>query len=151
MLFQTSAPSNAGQYSDGVGVGNTEGVFYTVSWNQQAKTPLNPEFVAAYKALRERRPAEDAADAFAAGRGAARRPSTRSARSTRRRSATGCTPTTVDTILGPLSWDATGEPKGEFLLAQWQAGKVQVVAPADGRDLDRRSSTPSPTGSDRDA
>ena len=44
-LFQTSAPSNAGQYSDGVGEANTEGVFYTVCWNEQATTPKNPEFV----------------------------------------------------------------------------------------------------------
>jgi branched-chain amino acid transport system substrate-binding protein len=35
----------------------------------------------------------------------------------------------VQTILGPLSWEATGEPKGKFLLAQWQSGKAQVVAP----------------------
>ena len=49
MLFQTSAPSNSSQYSDAVGMANTEGVFYTVSWNEKATTPLNTEFVAAYK------------------------------------------------------------------------------------------------------
>src|SRR6185437_9772424 len=47
MMFQTSAPSNSSQYSDAIGVANTEGIFYTVSWNDRAKTPLNPEFVAA--------------------------------------------------------------------------------------------------------
>ena len=36
-------------------------------------------------------------------------------------------PTT--TILGPLSWDKTGAPQNNFLLAQWQSGKVQIVAP----------------------
>jgi hypothetical protein len=36
-------------------------------------------------------------------------------------------PTT--TILGPLNWDATGAPQNNFLLAQWQGGKVQIVAP----------------------
>ena len=41
MLFQTSAPSNAGQYSSAIGEANTEGVFYTVSWSQDAKTPQN--------------------------------------------------------------------------------------------------------------
>ena len=50
MLFQTSAPSNAGQYSSAIGEANTEGVFYTVSWNQDATTPRNAEFVAAYQA-----------------------------------------------------------------------------------------------------
>ena len=37
----------------------------------------------------------------------------------------------VQTILGPLSWTATGEPRGQFLLAQWQSDKVQVVGPPD--------------------
>ena len=34
----------------------------------------------------------------------------------------------METILGPLSWNDKGEPQGNFLLAQWQSGKVQVVA-----------------------
>jgi hypothetical protein len=67
VFFQTSAPSNAGQYSEGIGVENTEGVFYTVSWNEKAKTPLNQEFLAEYaKMFNNELPAEDAADAFAA-------------------------------------------------------------------------------------
>jgi branched-chain amino acid transport system substrate-binding protein len=131
MMFQTSAPSNAGQYSDGVGVGSTEGVFYTVSWHQDAKTPKNAEFVSGYKAAYGNAdPAEDAADAYAAAEVLA----------------TGVTAVgsldqaklrdwlhanEVQTILGPLSWEATGEPKGKFLLGQWQSGKAQVVAPAE--------------------
>jgi branched-chain amino acid transport system substrate-binding protein len=131
MLFQTSAPSNASQYSDAVGLPNTQGVFYTVSWNERATTPGNPEFVAAYKkAYKNADPAEDAADAFAAAQvleAAAK--------------AVGSVDQTkiqdylhankVETILGPLSWSKTGEPQGQFLLAQWQSGKVEVVAPAD--------------------
>src|SRR6266496_3786816 len=35
-MFQTSAPSNGDQYSKGVGVANTEGVFYAVSWSPAA-------------------------------------------------------------------------------------------------------------------
>ncbi|MBU2670330.1 amino acid ABC transporter substrate-binding protein [Actinoplanes bogorensis] len=131
IMFQTSAPSNAGQYSDGVGVGSTEGVFYTVSWHQDAKTEKNAEFVADYKAkFSNADPAEDAADAYAAAEvleaGVA---------------AVGAIDQTkiadwlhanqVTTILGPLSWEATGEPKGKFLLGQWQSGKAQVVAPAE--------------------
>ena len=131
MLFQTSAPSNASQYSDGVGIANTEGVFYTVSWNEKATTPLNAEFVAAYKkAYAGADPAEDAADAFAAAQilqaaatavGSLDQPKIRD----------WLHANEVPTILGPLSWEATGEPKGKFLLAQWQSGKVEVVAPAD--------------------
>jgi branched-chain amino acid transport system substrate-binding protein len=135
-LFQTSAPSNAAQYSDGVGLANTEGVFYTVSWNEQAKTPLNPEFVAAYgKAYDGALPAEDAADAFAAAQVLQK-----AAESTKgfdqdkiRDYLHG---NEVDTILGPLSWSDKGEPQGDFILAQWQSGKVQVVGPASAATSD---------------
>jgi branched-chain amino acid transport system substrate-binding protein len=131
MLFQTSAPSNAGQYSDGVGAANTEGVFYTVSWHQKATTPLNPEFVAAYKkAYAGADPAEDAADAFAAAQtleAATKAVGTIDQGKIR----DWLHANQVPTILGPLGWEATGEPKGKFLLAQWQGGNVEVVAPAD--------------------
>lgn len=131
MLFQTSAPSNASQYSDAIGMANTEGVFYTVSWNEKATTPLNADFVAAYKkAYNNADPAEDAADAFAAAQvleaavkavGAIDQGKIRD----------WLHANEVQTILGPLSWDETGAPKGQFILAQWQNGTVEVVAPAD--------------------
>jgi len=37
----------------------------------------------------------------------------------------------VDTVLGPLSWDETGAPQGQFLLAQWQGDQAEIVAPAE--------------------
>jgi branched-chain amino acid transport system substrate-binding protein len=129
VLFQTSAPSNAGQYSDAIGLPNTEGVFYTVSWNQRAAAPLNSEFVAAYKkAYRGADPAEDAADAFATAQvlqTAAEKVGSLSQDKIR----DWLHGNTVTTILGPLSWKPTGEPNGKFLLAQWQSGRVEVVGP----------------------
>ncbi|GAA4987700.1 branched-chain amino acid transport system substrate-binding protein [Nonomuraea thailandensis] len=128
LLFQTSAPSNSSQYSDGVGVTSTEGVFYTVSWNEKASTPLNAEFVAAYRKAHDAAPAEDAADAFAAAQvlqaaveavGAVDQDKIRD----------WLHANTVQTLLGPLSWKDNGEPEGSFLLAQWQGGKVEVVGP----------------------
>jgi len=129
MLFQTSAPSNASQYSDGVGAANTEGVFYTVSWNEKATTPLNKEFVADYaKAYQNAAPAEDAADAFAAAQ-VLQAGTTAVGSIDQAKISEWLHANEVETILGPLSWEATGEPKGQFLLAQWQSGKVEVVAP----------------------
>ena len=128
ILFQTSAPSNSSQYSDGVGLANTEGVFYSVSWHQDAKTPRNPEFVADYKAAYNADPAEDAADAYAAaevleaavkGVGEINQDKLRD----------WLHANEVETILGPLKWDERGAPQSEFFLAQWQSGKVQIVAP----------------------
>jgi branched-chain amino acid transport system substrate-binding protein len=37
----------------------------------------------------------------------------------------------VPTVLGNLSWNADGSPKGEFLVGQWQNGKPEIVLPAD--------------------
>jgi branched-chain amino acid transport system substrate-binding protein len=131
MLFQTSAPSNAGQYSDGIGAANTEGVFYTVSWNEDAKTPKNTEFVSDYKAAyKGADPAEDAADAFATAQ-VLQTAVTAVGAIDQKKISDWLHANTVQTILGPLSWTATGEPRGQFLLAQWQSGKVQVVGPAD--------------------
>ena len=35
----------------------------------------------------------------------------------------------VETILGPLSWDETGAPQGDFLIGQWRDGAPQIVLP----------------------
>jgi ABC-type branched-subunit amino acid transport system substrate-binding protein len=136
-LFQTSAPSNASQYSDGIGAANTEGVFYTVSWSDKAKTPLNEEFVAAYaKAYPGKTPAEDAADAFAAAQ-VLQTAVEKVGKIDQNAIADWLHANEVQTILGPLSWTATGEPKGDFLLAQWQSGRVEIVAPPNAATTDK--------------
>jgi branched-chain amino acid transport system substrate-binding protein len=42
----------------------------------------------------------------------------------------------VETILGPLSWDETGAPTGEFLIGQWQDGKAEIVLPEEAATSD---------------
>jgi branched-chain amino acid transport system substrate-binding protein len=132
-LFQTSAPSEAATFSSAIGLPNTEGIFYAVSWSPTAKGtryPLNQEFLQAYQAKYGKNsiPAEDAADAFAAAQvlatavkkvGKIDQDAIRDWLHSNK----------VQTILGPLSWDATGAPRQAFLLAQWQKGKSQIVAP----------------------
>jgi branched-chain amino acid transport system substrate-binding protein len=129
MLFQTSAPSNAGQYSDGIGVKNTEGVFYTVSWNEKATTPKNEEFVAEYaKRFDGGIPAEDAADAYAAAQ-VVQAAVEAVGSLDQDKLAEWLHANEVETILGPLAWDETGAPTSDFLLAQWQNGAPEIVAP----------------------
>lgn len=136
-LFQMSAPSNAGQYSKGVGEANTEGVFYSVSWHESAPTPLNKEFVAAYaKEYDNAVPAEDAADAFAAAQ--VLRAGIEGADGTDQdKVAQWLHGNEVETILGPLKWDKRGAPLGSFLLAQWQSGKVQIVSPEEAATAEK--------------
>jgi len=128
-LFQTSAPSEGTQFSDGIGAANTEGIFYTVSWDQNAKTPGNEQFVADYKKRNSGDiPPEDAADAYAAAQvlqAAAKAVGSLD----QDKMAQWLHAHTVQSILGPLNWDKTGAPTSEFLLAQWQHGQVEIVAP----------------------
>jgi branched-chain amino acid transport system substrate-binding protein len=137
MMFQTSAPSNAGQYSDGIGVKNTEGVFYTVSWNEKAKTPGNDKFVAEYaKRYNGGIPAEDAADAYAAAQ--TLQAAVKAVGSLdQTKLADWLHKHAVDSILGPLAWDQTGAPTKQFLLGQWQNGAPEIVAPKDAATVDK--------------
>src|SRR3954463_14343896 len=136
MLFQTSAPSNAGQYSDGIGVKNTEGVFYTVSWNEKAATPKNKEFVAEdAKRYAGGIPAEDAADAYAAAQ-VLQTAVEKVGSLDQNKLADYLHKNEVESILGPLAWDETGAPTKQFLLAQWQNGAVEIVAPKDAATTD---------------
>jgi branched-chain amino acid transport system substrate-binding protein len=132
-LFQTSAPSEAATFSSAIGLPNTEGIFYAVSWSPNAKGklyPQNQEFLKAYQAKfgKNSIPAEDAADAFAAAQVL-----TTAVKKVGKIDQDAIKDWLhghkVQTILGPLSWDATGAPRQAFLLAQWQKGKSVIVAP----------------------
>jgi branched-chain amino acid transport system substrate-binding protein len=129
-FFQTSAPSFADQYSKGVGVENTEGTFYAVSWDVKATTPGNAEFVKAHKAMfGGGDPAEDAADAFAAAQVMEAAVKAVGSIDDQKKLADWVRGHTVDTILGPLKWEKTGAPIGQFLIGQWQDGRSQIVLP----------------------
>jgi branched-chain amino acid transport system substrate-binding protein len=129
-LFQTSAPSNSDQYAKGIGEANTAGVFYTVSWSPEATYPLNQEFVQRYRQKYNRVPEEDAADAFAAAQ-VLQAAATAVGGIDQDKMADWLHANQVDTILGKLRWDQTGAPQSDFLLAQWQQGKSEIVLPKD--------------------
>ena len=138
-LYQTNAPSFGDQYAEGIGAENTEGVFYAVSHSQEAATPGNPEFVAKYQEMfgGETVP-EDAADAFAAGEvlQATVEANETIERADQLKLADWLRQNDVETILGPLSWDDTGAPTGEFLIGQWQSGKAEIVLPEEAATTD---------------
>jgi branched-chain amino acid transport system substrate-binding protein len=132
ILFETSAPSESQLFSAAIGIQNTEGIFYAVSWSPSAKGskyPRNQEFLAAYKkAYGGKIPAEDAADGFAAAQ-VLETAVRKVGRIDQDRIRDYLHGHPVRTILGPLSWDAKGAPRQAFLLAQWQKGKSQIVLP----------------------
>lgn len=129
LLFQTSAPSEDGQFAKGIGMSNTEGIFYAVSWDQHANTPENQKFVAEYaRRFNGASPAEDAADAFATAQ--VLEAAVKAVGSLDQdKLAAWLHSHSVVTVEGKLSWDQRGAPTGQFLLAQWQGGTTKIVLP----------------------
>jgi branched-chain amino acid transport system substrate-binding protein len=134
-MFQASTPSFADQYSDAIGLKNTEGVFYAVSYHVDSPTPGNEEFLAAYRAKYDADPPEDAADGYAAAQ-VLQKAVEEVGEIDQTKLADWLRENEVDTILGQLSWDETGAPEQAFLLAQWQNGDEEIVLPEDAATSD---------------
>lgn len=128
MLFQTNSPTDA-SYPTAIGAKNSEGVFTAEAWSAKAKYPGNAEFVAAYSKKFGSAPTEDAANSYTAGQVLAA--AVKAVGKIDQAALAAWLHThTVDTIVGPLKWDATGVPQGTLLLAQWQSGVLQIIAPS---------------------
>ncbi|HZC63345.1 MAG TPA: amino acid ABC transporter substrate-binding protein [Streptosporangiaceae bacterium] len=127
MLFQTNAPTDSA-YPGAIGRANAEGVFTAEAWSPQATYPGNAAFVAAYTKKFGSPPTEDAANSYTAGQVLAA--AVRAVgRIDQKALAAWLHTHTVSTIVGPLKWNSAGDPEGSLLLAQWQSGKLQIVAP----------------------
>jgi branched-chain amino acid transport system substrate-binding protein len=135
-LFQASTPSFADQFSKAIGIENTEGIFYAVSYHVDAPTPGNKEFLAAYRAKYNTDPPEDAADAYAAAEVLQAAVEAVGSIDDQEALANWLRDNSVDTILGKLSWDDTGAPEQAFLLAQWQNGDEEIVLPEEAKTSD---------------
>jgi branched-chain amino acid transport system substrate-binding protein len=137
-LYQTSAPSLGDQYAKAIGKENTEGVFYAVSHSTEAKTPGNADFVAKYKEMYGGTEVpEDAADAYATAEVMQAAVEGVGSIDDQLKLADWLRGHSVDTILGPLSWNENGSPKGQFLVGQWQSGKPEIVLPDDAATSDQ--------------
>lgn len=127
ILFQTNSPTDE-SYPSAVGKGNADGVFTAEAWSPQAKYPGNAEFVSEYTKKYGSPPTEDAANSYTAGQVLAAAVKG-VGKIDQKALASWLHSHTVDTIVGPLTWDSTGVPHGTLLLAQWQSGTLQIVLP----------------------
>ncbi|GAB3218221.1 amino acid ABC transporter substrate-binding protein [Mycolicibacterium hippocampi] len=130
-LYQSSSPTYGQQYLDAVGADNAEGVFFSSSYSTLADTTQNREFVERFEAKFGQSPPEDAADGFAAGQVLAAAINGVGSFDDQMALADWLRGNSVDTVLGNLSWNEDGSPKGDFLVGQWQSGVSQVVLPTD--------------------
>ncbi|HET8757516.1 MAG TPA: ABC transporter substrate-binding protein, partial [Solirubrobacteraceae bacterium] len=96
------------------------------------------EFVAKYKEMfGGTEVPEDAADAYAAAQVMQKAVEEVGSIDDQLKLADWLRSNSVDTILGPLSWNENGSPKGEFLVGQWQNGKPEIVLPDDAATSDQ--------------
>ncbi|QGN50906.1 ABC transporter substrate-binding protein [Micromonospora sp. WMMC415] len=133
----STAPTNP-EFAAAIG-NKTEGILSPTGYTQDAKYPSNTEFVEKYTAQFGSPPEEDEANAYTTGQVVAAAVT-----------AVGCAEqgdcqkklvewvrtNTVETVVGPLSWDETGKPKGAHMIQQWVGGKIQIVLPADAKETD---------------
>ncbi|GAA5038027.1 amino acid ABC transporter substrate-binding protein [Thermocatellispora tengchongensis] len=132
ILFQTNSPSVVSSFPEAVGPANTEGILTSVAWSPATPYPGNAEFVADYTKAYGRPPTDDAANAYTAGQ--VLEAAVKAVGSLdQRKLADWLHANTVQTIVGPLKWDERGVPDGDMLLAQWQRGELEIVAPESAR------------------
>jgi branched-chain amino acid transport system substrate-binding protein len=126
--FFTTGPSLPKEFSEALGSA-TEGVFSAISWFEDSTIETNPEFVAAYHAKYGDEPiAEDSANAFTVGQVLQQAvENTKSVDNTKL--IEEMHKSTFKTVVGPLSFDDVGRPKGSFMVLQWQGGKSYIIAP----------------------
>ncbi|MDX6363363.1 MAG: branched-chain amino acid transport system substrate-binding protein, partial [Streptomyces sp.] len=136
MMFQTNAPSLIQSYPKAIGAKNTEGIFTTAAWSPKADYTGNSAFVQAYTKAYGSAPGDDAANAYTAGQ--VLEAAVKAVGSLDQDKLADWLHThTVQTIVGPLKWDKRGVPDGNMLLAQWQSGKFEFVAPASQQTVDK--------------
>ncbi|MEU8238730.1 amino acid ABC transporter substrate-binding protein [Actinoplanes missouriensis] len=133
----STAPTNP-EFASAIG-NKTEGVLSPTGYSQDAPYESNKEFVEKYTAQFGKAPEEDQANGYTTGQVVAAAVT-----------AVGCAEqgecqqklvdwvraNTVDTVVGPLSWDETGKPKGAHMIQQWIGGDIKIVLPEDVKEAE---------------
>lgn len=138
MAAFSTAPTNP-EFVEAIG-GNVEGILSPTGYTPSAAYETNSEFVAFYTELTGNPPAEDEANAWTTGQVVAAAVE-----------AVGCAEpepecqqalidwlreNEVQTVVGPLSWDADGRPQGAHLIQQYVDGEIRIVLPAEAAEAE---------------
>lgn len=133
--FFTTGPSLPKEFSEAMGTA-TEGVFSSISWFETSTTETNPEFVAAFHAKFGADPiAEDSANAYTVGQ-VLQQAIENTGGIDNTALIDDMHMATFKTVVGPLSFDDAGRPKGSFMVLQWQGGTYKIVAPDFAKQVD---------------
>jgi len=134
----STAPTNP-EFPEAIGA-NTEGILAPTGYTPEAEYPTNQEFVEFYTEEYGTAPGEDQANAWTTGQVAAAAAE-----------AAGCADPSpecqqklidwlhdneVETVVGPLSWDAQGRPNGAHLIQQYVDGEIRIVLPEEAAEAE---------------
>ncbi|MET8148864.1 amino acid ABC transporter substrate-binding protein [Actinoplanes sp. NPDC049668] len=133
----SGAPTNP-EFAKAIG-DKTEGVLSPTGYTPGAPYESNKEFVEKFKAQFGKEPEEDQANAYTTGQVVAAAVT-----------AAGCAEqgdcqkklvdwvhaNKVETVVGPLTWDAAGKPQGAHMIQQWLGGSIKIVLPAPVKEAD---------------
>ncbi|HUW78855.1 MAG TPA: amino acid ABC transporter substrate-binding protein [Candidatus Nanopelagicaceae bacterium] len=132
-IFMSNGANSPTEFPSKVGANNTEGVFTSGDWYPGSTAAGSADFIASYIAMYggdQYGIDSTSAEAYSAGmllEEVAKQTGKVDNATIIQTLHTGTWPT----LVGDLSWDAVGRPQGEYLLTQWQAGKLVTVFPAD--------------------
>ncbi len=130
-LVFTAGPDQGSDFSNQVGLANTEGVMVPAGWWSSAKTPDNATFVSEFVAKYGGTPSaipSDAAEAYSVGEVVDQ--AAQKAHSIANSALINALHSgTYQTVQGPMSFNSLGEPSGASFLVQWQNGNTVPVYP----------------------
>jgi len=135
--FFTTGPSLPGPFKEGLGDA-TEGIMSAISWYYAVPSYQNQEMAAKYVEMYGGEAAdiaEDTANAFTVGQvlqQAAENIQSIDNAALIEEMHQG----TYQTVVGPLSFDETGKPLGDYMLLQWQGDNFSIVRPASAAQAD---------------
>lgn len=131
-LFESNGPNSPGDFPAAVGTANTEGVFSSADWYADSTVAGSSKFISDYitKFGGEAQKIDPtSAEAYSAGMlldQVAKKAGKIDNATIISTLHSGSWPT----LVGDLSWDQYGAPKGAYLLIQWINGKLTTVFPA---------------------
>jgi branched-chain amino acid transport system substrate-binding protein len=131
-LYEANGSNSPGDFPAAVSSANTEGVFGSIDWYADSTVSGSAKFISDYIAKfggDANQIDPTSAEAYSAGM-LLQEVATKTGKVDNATIIKTLHSGSWPTLVGTLSWDATGKPKGEYLLVQWVNGKLQTVYPA---------------------
>ena len=138
MAAFSTAPTNP-EFPEAIG-DKTEGILSPTGYTPEATFPTNKEFVDYYTEKNGTPPAEDEANAWTTGQVVAAAVEAVECASPdpecQSQLIDWLRENEVDTVVGPLTWDAEGRPQGAHLIQQYVDGQIRIVLPEEAAEAD---------------